>query len=408
MHRIGFLLLALIGVGSLYADEIAVKSTLKCRLLLARLERLGLMQWANVKGKDDAVVANVLAARFGVQHFASHHPAIRELEDILGIKANASLSDGLSVKLGGGTKERLRAWRKRHGIAMDFAFPDEIPALAREYVERGVLAPDEVKISDWGNMNSRLWSQLVLDGKLPIVDPHDLVAHVPSLVIPGFQKAIQDKAKFQRALNAYTAKLGDKTGKISDNLSRANAMVLSDARSSYENLAFLNVDESGKPHFVMHGNAGWNLMRSLETDKSQDLLGVTSWLLGNVLVRPRHLPGFKTYVAQNPEFFKKYEDSQKVLGLEEPLEGKVEQKLLGILERLRTRAFAQHESDFSVYLFDHLAEEVYRDPELKNAFNAQNRLAHMEVSLALVDDYLSWSTETNGITPPWTRVISVP
>lgn len=69
----------------------------------------------------------------------------------------------------------MDAWFQRNSIDFVAVMKDDLPALAKEYKERGLL-PDSTPTRPYSNgfLDAHFWNLLVRDGKWPILDGHDL------------------------------------------------------------------------------------------------------------------------------------------------------------------------------------------------------------------------------------------
>ena len=364
---------------------------INCELYYARISRAGLLRWDNIQaGTRPWKDILVLATHVALTNYQDKHPHIRELSEILGLNPEASLSDGKTTGRLGGMPARLDHWLKKNEIPVEFVWLDELPALAQKYRAAGLLGMFEDRIaSDNGFMSLQFWNLLVNDGKLPIIDPHDVVTHAASLKIPGVWNAIQKKAAFQLKLNKYFGReflsMRGAPGAVQTHFTRNIRSV------TWENLSFIEKDNSGIPHLVLHGNYSLRVITNL-LSKVGAAPTATELLGGSNEQELEELPRFDDYTEKRPSAYNKLRAALvKIAAPGTPANRTAHQKIRRALEKgTEKAAMIQDEHQKNIAILDYLALVIEEDKQLKDIFNVKNRNDVVDASIAFYEDYLSW------------------
>ncbi len=321
------------------------------------------------------------AARLSLDHMAVDSAAAAELTAIF---------ERPGAKGGPDLKAQIAPFLIRQGIAMRFLSPAEVEAELEKLKKEGLVSEAGAHIESHGYLNEIGWNALVSRLMFPVLDPHDLVCHLPSFLLSGFRQAIQARSD---SLLRILLKPADAAGKRQ----RALNWLTGRARnSSLENLVFLR-GQGAESNLVVHGNFALKL--AIFFNRPAGTSGQTEDLVELLMGSPSfyrgffELPNIVRFLDSEPKRKTNFLDLLQKLGMEEPAKTEIRNKLTTLAARFLAEPRPAHDStqDWASRVLNGLAREAARDTQLKEFFSETNRIRLLGEAGPFLEQYLDWS-----------------
>lgn len=380
---------------------------IQCRLLFENIQTLGLLKWKSL-GPQKLPEYSIIMAANGLLPLHATRPQVKHLLEIVTRKDLSA--DEL--------RQALRDWALRDLGGLKLVFLADLTVLGQRYVERNLIAPNEAYVDAAnGVVSPALWNRLVQDGYFPVVDPHDLLAHLPSFLDPQMRSRLVQKARLSGRLYTPLATGARNSGYYQAALEAVESQLLFRTRDeTWENLNFLFKDASGV-HLIPQGNHAMMLpsplmklaakppplLRTMVASlfgKGDAAITLSSKEIAQILFplgldqsTPLTLPYFKEYIANRPSLYLHFRETEVAIGVgigaNAVSRAKVEGVILAIARRPELRRLRGEDTYIPAFM-DTLATDLEKDSGLAASFNLKNRVDYMGASLDLYNDYLDW------------------
>ncbi len=343
-----------------------------------------LFQWDVTKKFAESKIELYLALKYSVLNVPEPTPAQQRLAQILTTPYKSGSLDPIADKE---LKARLDAWAKEFEIPFVFAFPEELPSLIKNEQGKTGLQRDGYVRPENGVLDQGSYKAAVLAGKWPILDPHDVINHLPDVSDPVWRRELIHHAQVvtqvrKLTLESLGATPADSVQEFLEGTVRS---------ATYETHAAVFMDSKGAPRILLRGAAGLVTMEILVRGGSSSALA--DILVPKAFASPsREWPQFNDYLqARGDALFERQKKAAQKIGIgwdERAVAlGKVQALLNSILAKDHKSLPPEERVDF---ILGQLAKRLHEDPLLRDVFNSANRLAALKSSLELAEDYLSW------------------
>lgn len=361
----------------------------RCQLINRLLGEQNLMQWEYIREQPlpDRHDRNLALVHAGVDLLASRNAAIADLQEILNTESSPHVAGDART---GDVKQRLKEWAKKHRIPFEPVFPDEIAILGAKYFIAGELTREDVTVSKSNALIPReFWNRMVADGKWPIVDPHDLISHLPDLVSPEYAALLGHKARLFNDLEASRSAASPEVRDASEKLVEWMYIVMRPL--TWEGNSFLIQSEDGTPQLVLHGNAAYRVVDGIMQNQNNVLVSGLVRVFAPRAKDLERLPRFAEYRASRPQPFMDMVVALDKLGVNEPVYTALRKKMDNIVAKIRVEinGLGPSQTRTSVFLA-RLAQEMNADPQIRGVFREENRVDFLKKSLAFEEDYFNW------------------
>lgn len=342
-------------------------------------------------------------AQLALAHLADHHPAAAELAHILALHSGAD-----PVGKTGSLRKEIDEWRLRHNIGFEPIYVDGIGRRIDELKKSGLVTTDQYQIGPAGLLTMRPWSYLVADKKLPCIDPHDVLTHLPSFLLPGFESAFQSVArtrlKWHRKLpmdGIYSSP--NVIEKLKNVLLTLQWMAGPLRNHTYESLMFIE-GKGSSARLVVHGNDVTTFADLVKKGKG---LTTKDWVEAFFPeLRPIHdmsvyeLPNMREFLKTKGDRGQRFERLLQDFGMEQPGLSEQKARFAKLIEKIPV---GPEEGELEVNrvsrVMNLIASSVSSSPELMRYFSSENRIELMRESATLIDEYLVWRATIDGFSP---------
>lgn len=322
-------------------------------------------------------------------------------------------------------KKRLDSWAKKHKIQIEFVFRDYIIDYGKRSVKKEVLDLYSGVIQNNGFIAPPVYTRLITEGKLPIVDPHDILMHALSFANQTFAETFDKYAKLATELGH---RLGDPVNLVMEPFVapremsiRSNTNLLDFLKytvrdMAIENWTYLVKGKSGEPLFFMQGNVPFNGYLDLRRRNAQSFVGrllnfrggqrQTTNPVEDSFSHLLSLTGLSKFLDEHPERFAlldKIGELYSKSSLTKKSYKNLSEKILKFIERENLIKQGNPTEDMKPaeveYVFYRLASFVSGDPELKFAFDKTTRELLFSNTMTFVHAYKEWMDKTYGLPP---------
>ena len=277
----------------------------------------------------------------------------------------------------------MNQWAQKLNLGFEFSGLSDVYHQAKKLD----IEPDIAIRPDFGVIDSYLWNHLVTSStqKLPLVDPHDVIGHAPSMLSPKV------RTMFKKG-GLFTLKLIEELENKDSSIDKQSLQILLDIYRgpirlmTYENLAFLSTSKSGKNSLVLTGNRAKPILSAVYEPLSRyfpELVMGTS----SGKVDFSKLQFWEEFKNQNHQEYQKFEKLYKIYGGSgDPFQ--VEAKLLKLYDKHIPKVRNSTDTKKSVLdFFDGFAKDIAVDEALEKVFDLDNRLDLWDSSLELLEKY---------------------
>ncbi len=369
------------------------------------------------------------SAQHSLLHMALEYPAVHELANNLGLLEGSGVADGSRL----GVLTELNAWAQRHAIPFEFVTRQQIAALLAAAPHPSVQSARNSTFELTGYLDHVVWNYLISIGKFPLLDAHDLLTHVPQLVLPGMADALRVRSQLQLKLAAEFPELAsasslnralivlESDASPPDAMARAYAAYIGQAvvRSyTYETMVSVVHDAESNPKIVMLGNAALGFTARIEDYPARAL--AEALLPSNNTEFIDH-PLFRSYAARKTPVFSEFLRLARMTGATAAenarLKGRLEKVIADALSspqegdgssrfgrmvkwlfRIKGSEASKpiprvlDASDPVADFYERFAAGLETDPQLKAALSPETRIAFLQSSQRMLEEYLQFST----------------